>query len=143
MNSTVQQLTTDSKTNPSNDSEGKPNPEQLAYVYNTLRTALPKLFVEIMDYKIYENDMIFENNIKGTRTVGLYNYMKQISVLRTIGHIRFAYVRLDILKITQNPEDSSVKVRWRIRGLSGLKVIVLFWKYKLWKIKEIFEKSDS
>lgn len=60
---------------------------------------------------------------------GLPNYMKQISLLRAVGHLKFAYVKLDILKITKHPEDGSVKVRWRIRGISGLKVrIVLdFW----------------
>lgn len=73
----------------------------------------------------------------------MYQYIKQIALLRTIGHLKFAYVKLEILKITQHSEDSSVKVRWRIRGISGLKVMVLFWKYKLWNINELFDKTES
>lgn len=60
-----------------------------------------------------------------------------------MGHLRYAYVKMEILKITKHPEDSSVKVRWRIRGISGLKVMALFWKYKLWNIKELFDKTEA
>lgn len=74
---------------------------------------------------------------------GLYPYVKQIALLRTIGHLKYAYVKMEILKITQHPEDSSVKVRWRIRGISGLTVMVLFWKYRLWNFKEMFDKTES
>lgn len=74
---------------------------------------------------------------------GLYAYVKQIALLRTIGHLKYAYVKLEVLKITKHTEDSTVKVRWRIRGISGLRVMFLFWKYKLWNIQELFEKSES
>lgn len=74
---------------------------------------------------------------------GLYNYVKQVALLRTIGHLRYAYVKFEVLKITQHPEDGTVKVRWRIRGISGLKVLFMFWKYKLWKIREMFESQEA
>lgn len=63
-------------------------------------------------------------------------------MLRTVGHIKFAYVQFEILKITQHPEDSTIKVRWRIRGISALKIMMTFWKYKLWDFKKVFEKSE-
>lgn len=56
---------------------------------------------------------------------GLFHYVKQMALLRTIGHLKFAYVKFDILKITSHPEDGTVKVRWRIRGISGIKVILM------------------
>ncbi|KRT80970.1 hypothetical protein AMK59_6252, partial [Oryctes borbonicus] len=121
----------------------KPSPEKLAHIYHVLSETLPKLFIQVMDYSIYDNNLIFENNIRGTRTVGLYNYIKQVSLLRTIGHLKYAYVKMEILKITQNPEDSSVKVRWRIRGISGLKVMVMFWRYRLWNLKDFFDRTES
>lgn len=121
----------------------KPPPEKLDYIYRSLAESLPKLFIQPMDYSIYHPEIVFENNIRGTRTVGLYPYVKQIALLRTIGHLKYAYVKLEILKITQHSEDSSVKVRWRIRGISGLKVMFLFWKYRLWNFKEMFDKTES
>lgn len=74
---------------------------------------------------------------------GLYHYVKQIALLRTVGHLKYAYVTLEVLKITKHPEDSTIKVRWRIRGISGLQVMFLFWKYKLWDIKALFDKTEA
>lgn len=96
-----------------------------------------------MDYSIYHPDVIFEDNIRNKRTEGLYAYVQQVAMLRTIGHLKYAYVKFEVLKITKNPEDNSVKVRWSIKGISGLKVMFLFWKYRLWKIKDLFDKTEN
>lgn len=40
-------------------------------------------------------------------------------------------------------EDNSVKVRWKIRGISAWKVMLTFWKYKIWNIKEIFDNQET
>lgn len=125
------------------DSHDKPSPEKLEHVFRILRDNVPKLFIQPMDYSIYHPDVVFENNIRGTRTIGLYPYVKQIGLLRTVGHIKYAYVKMEVLKITKHPEDSTVKIRWRVRGISGLKVMLLFWKYKIWDINELFDKTES
>lgn len=65
-----------------------------------------------------------------------------MALLRTVGHLKYAFVTLEILKITKNPEDSSVKVRWRVRGISGLKAMFLFWKLKLWNLKEAYDTAE-
>lgn len=58
---------------------------------------------------------------------GLYHYVKQIALLRTVGHIKFAYVKFEILKITMDPDDNTVKIRWRVRGISAMKVFASSW----------------
>lgn len=73
----------------------------------------------------------------------MYPYVKQVALLRTVGHLKFAYVKFEVLKITQHTDDGSVRVRWRVRGISALKVMLTFWKYKLWKIKDIFEEQEA
>ncbi|XP_050694277.1 uncharacterized protein LOC126984582 [Eriocheir sinensis] len=114
------------------DASGRPNPEQLSFVFNKLAETLPKLFVQPLDYTIYAQNIVFENRIRGVRTVGLFPYVRQVALLRTIGHLRFAYIKFEILKITKHPEEGTVKVRWRIKGLSGYKAILQFWKLRLW-----------
>ncbi|CAO1361257.1 unnamed protein product [Diamesa hyperborea] len=124
-------------------SEHDQNPANLGKIYDVLSNTLPKLFIQPLDYSIYSPNLLFENNIRGTSSVGLYHYVKEVALLRTVGHLKFAYVKFEVLKITQNPEDNTVRVRWRIRGISALKVMLNFWKYKLWKIREIFEDTEA
>ncbi|XP_004534759.1 uncharacterized protein C6orf136 homolog [Ceratitis capitata] len=121
----------------------RPRLEDLDRAYNVLQETLPKLFVEPLDYSIYSPNLIFENNITGKQTIGLYHYVKQIALLRTVGHLKYAYVKFEVLKITKHTEDFTVKIRWRVRGISGLKVMFSFWKYKLWQMKEIFEEQEA
>ncbi|XP_055371340.1 uncharacterized protein C6orf136 homolog [Condylostylus longicornis] len=123
--------------------QNQKNFEHLNRAYDVLSKTLPNLFIQPLDYSIYSPNLIFENNIRGTRTVGLYHYIKQVALLRTVGHLKYAYVKFEILKITKHPEDLTIKIRWRVRGVSGLKVMFQFWKYKLWKVKDIFEDQEA
>lgn len=123
--------------------EGRPTSEELFKVYNVLKDTLPLLFVKPLDYSVYNPNLIFENNIRGIRTVGLFHYVKQIALLRTVGHLKFAYVKLEILKITKHEEDSTIRIRWRIRGISGLKVMLMFWKFKVWKLRDQIQQHQE
>lgn len=69
--------------------------------------------------------------------------MRQIALLRTLGHIKFAYVKFDILKMTMHPEDNSIKIRWRINGLPGYKILLMFWKFNVFKIQESKKLQES
>lgn len=125
------------------DPTGKPSTEQLLHVYNVLAETLPKLFIQPLDYTIYAQNIEFDNRIRGKITVGLLPYVKQVALLRTVGHLKFAFVKFEILKITKHPEDGTIRVRWQIRGLSGLKAMLQFWKIKLWNWKGVTNQMES
>ena len=74
---------------------------------------------------------------------GIYKYVQQVALLRCVGHIKYAYVHFQILKITQHPEDGTIRVRWRISGISGMKILLTFWRYKLWEWKEMMGKQEA
>lgn len=126
----------------SNDKKQKSN-EHLQTVFNVLSHTLPRLFVKPLDYSIFHPNLLVENNIRGTRTIGLYNFVKQVALLRTVGHIKFAYVKFDVLKITMHPEDDTVKIRWTVKGISGLKTMLQFWKFKLWEYEKIRAQEET
>ncbi|XP_030374022.1 uncharacterized protein C6orf136 homolog [Scaptodrosophila lebanonensis] len=128
---------------PETSNETEKRPEDLERVFTVLKNTLPKLFVEPLDYSIYSPNLIFQNNITGKHTVGLYHYVKQIAILRTVGHLKYAYVKFEILKITKHPEDYTVRIRWRVRGISGLKVMFQFWKYKIWELKQVLDDQEA
>lgn len=62
-----------------NQSSGRASPDKLDYVFKVLTETLPKLFIQTMDYSIYHPDIIFENNIRGTRTM----YVIQLIIIIT------------------------------------------------------------
>ncbi|XP_066582560.1 uncharacterized protein [Prorops nasuta] len=121
---------------------GRPSEEQLETVFNVLSTDLPALFVKSVNYEIYHNDIIFINNINGSVTNGLVNYAKQIIWLKIVGHIKFAHVKKELIKITKHPEDGVIKVRWRIRGVSGTKVMFTFWKFNIFKLRDQIKELE-
>jgi len=128
---------------PEKGSFGLPAPDQLQHVFDVLSTTLPRLFIKPLDYTIYSPDIVFENRIRGMRSVGIYKYVQQVALLRCVGHIKYAYVHFQILKITQHPEDGTIRVRWRISGISGMKILLTFWRYKLWEWKEMMGKQEA
>ncbi|XP_032590638.1 uncharacterized protein C6orf136 homolog isoform X2 [Drosophila grimshawi] len=131
------------RTNSLDQNNQNKNAESLDRAYNVLKHTLPRLFIEPLDYSIYSPNLIFQNNITGKHTVGLYHYVKQIAILRTVGHLKYAYVKFEVLKITKHPEDNTVRFRWRVRGISGLKVMFQFWKYKIWQLQEILKDQEA
>lgn len=86
--------------------------------------------------------MYFTHKINNVDSRGMYNYVKQMALVRTIGHLKYAYVKMDVLKITMHTQDNTIRVRWRINGISGVKILFSFWRYKFWKIREAFKEQE-
>lgn len=53
----------------SEGSDGRPDPGDLHKIFETLSNTLPNLFIKPLDYSIYSPNLIFEDNIRGRRTV--------------------------------------------------------------------------
>ncbi|OQR76315.1 hypothetical protein BIW11_07851 [Tropilaelaps mercedesae] len=118
------------------DIGGKATEEQLAQMERDLAETIPVLFHAPHNYKLYTQGVIFEDNIRNIRTNGLPSYAMQISMIRFWGHIRYAHIKMNVLKVYSDPVDSSVKVRWRVDGISGLRMIFSLWKYSIFRWRE-------
>lgn len=70
---------------------------------------------------------------------GIGPYIRQASWIRIIGHYKYAYVRADVLKVTNNPDDSTVMVHWRVRGITGFQTIGFF-RMNILKRNELIDK---
>jgi len=55
---------------------------------------------------------------------GIMKYVQQVALLRTVGHFKYAYVRFEIVSMSQDLDEGRITVRWRIAGISGLRVSI-------------------
>ena len=65
--------------------------------------------------------------------VGLENYMLLINIMRMLAHIRFVYVRMNILSLKKEKEDGIIKVRWRVVGLGMGRMVLRYFPDRLWE----------
>lgn len=72
---------------------------------------------------------------------GLHYFVTTVSLLRLMGHIKYAFVKFETLKMTKHPKDGTIKVRWRINGISGMKVFLKFWKFRIWNLEQVVKEN--
>lgn len=118
----------------------KSNLDEVAY---NLSYELQNIFVGQMDWKLYHPNIVFEDRIRGKRIVGLLEYAKFINLVKLIAHIKFVYVRFDILNISKHPEDSTIRIRWRIAGLGTLRMVWRYFPDKLWRRGNMNKKAPT
>jgi len=119
---------------------GKPTLEQLLLVEEIIKTHLPKFLKETHPYGAYINEVVFENlyNEEPKITVGALNYAIELTKLRFKINVKFTNAIIQILKITHDENEGTVKIRWRLRGLRAMKIFTP-WKIKIWNLKESFK----
>ena len=101
---------------------------------------MPVFFQKPHDFSVYNRNIIFEDNIRNVRTVGMNAYAWQIAKIKMGAHFKYGKVTFNILKLTQHVEDSTIKIRWRIVSYPGNQIVFAFWKFKLWNTKESLDK---
>lgn len=62
---------------------------------------------------------------------GRLAYTLEVAKLRLFVHLRLANVRVQLLKTTIHTDDGTVRVRWRVSGISQARAI-MFWNFLPW-----------
>ena len=101
---------------------------------------MPQFFQKPHEFRLYNRNIIFEDNIRNVRTEGINGYAWQIAKIKMGAHLKYGKVAFNVLKLTKHVEDSTIKIRWRIVSYPGNRIVLAFWKFKLWNAKESLEK---
>lgn len=123
--------TLDSMSN-QNHKEKKQKQPDLEKMAHLLTYDLLNIFLKNQRWELYHPNMIFEDNIRGKRYLGLTQYKQIVNIFKITAHIRFVYVRFHILQLKTHSEDGTVRIRWRISGLGMLRLIFKYFPQKLW-----------
>ena len=65
--------------------------------------------------------------------VGLDKYKIMLNILRMLAHVRFVYVRMTLLSVSKDEENSTVKIRWNIVGLGMVRLVLRYFPDRLWE----------
>ncbi|XP_034277525.1 uncharacterized protein C6orf136 homolog [Pantherophis guttatus] len=104
--------------------------EHLEVMHQKLREELPAFFSRTHDYRMYSRDVEFINEILHLKTRGLMVYQLAVNLCRFLAWNYFVHMHLEVMKVTQHPENWSIQVRWRIRGLPFHVFLMRFFRNK-------------
>ncbi|KAK9405888.1 hypothetical protein NXF25_004662 [Crotalus adamanteus] len=104
--------------------------EHLEVMQQKLREELPAFFLKSHDYEMYSQDVEFINEILHLKTRGLTIYRMAVVLCRFVAWNYFIHMHLEVMKVTQHPENWSIQVRWRIRGLPFHIFLMRFFRNK-------------
>ncbi|XP_062978330.1 uncharacterized protein C6orf136 homolog [Elgaria multicarinata webbii] len=102
--------------------------EHLATIHQKLQDELPNFFLKVHNFGMYSQDVEFINEILHLRTRGLSMYQLALAFCRFVAWNYFAILRMEVLNLTQHPENWSVQARWRITGVPFHVLLLRFYK---------------
>ncbi|GFU26993.1 uncharacterized protein C6orf136 [Nephila pilipes] len=126
----VDEVLTGTNSSVKKNDTGKATEEQLLLVIDRLTHSLLNFFEKPQDYSIYHKNIIFHNNIKRVVIKGLTAYIQTMYLLKIYGFLQYSKIKVEILKMTHHIEDGTIRVRWRVKGITRGKVFLNFLKLK-------------
>jgi len=117
----------------------KPGPD-LEKIACQLTEDIGNFFMQAQDWDLYHEELVFQDNIRGMRVVGLEKYKVLVNIMRIVAHIRFLYVKMTILSVSKEEEAGIVNIRWRIVGLGMMRLLLRYFPDRLWE-KGSMERS--
>lgn len=92
----------------------------MALLEKKLVQQIPRFFIDSHLFSMYTQDVIFIDNIRGFRIQGLAMYAAQVALIRASYFIRYSSSKVELLNLVKNPEESYIRIRWRIVTTPGL-----------------------
>lgn len=129
----------------SNDPFKKPSRETLVLTKEKLVYHLLNFLHDKHPNDMYTQDVIFENFYTNpqTITVGLMKYIAQLKVVKFKIKLFNAYSKVDILKATIDENDSSIKIRWRLRSVRRAMSYYQLFKARSWSLKYLLKINEN
>lgn len=119
--------------------QNKASLEQLISLEKMLSLHLPNFFNRPHPLTIYTQDLIFIDNIRGNKYKGIASYAIRINLFKLYHVLNYSSNKVELLNLVKNPEESYIKIRWRVISKPGIMYFLLnFWRFlsksnELWK----------
>lgn len=112
------------------DKNNKASLGQLDELAKIMTSLLPRFLVAPHPFNLYSKDMVFINNIRSIRVKGIGPYAVQVTSTKLYLNFKYSRTKLQLLNLVKNPEESSIKIRWRLVSKPGvIRFILFFYKF--------------
>ena len=101
-------------------------------VASRLALDLTNVFLNRLTIDLYHPDIEIEDKIRGQQFKGLIFYIKNMHLLKILAHLKFVYVRPQIVKLTKHSEERRIVVEWRFVGLTMTRMAIRYIPDRLW-----------
>ena len=69
--------------------------------------------------------------------------MTQLKLVKFRIKLMFSYSKVEILKVTVNESDSTINIRWRLRGVNRTDTLFQAMKFKNWSMRNIIRVNEE
>lgn len=115
-----------------NATDNKASLEQLITLEGKLAAELPKFFTKPHNFSLYTRNVVFIDNTRNIKTEGINLYFLQLQLIKMYHNVRYSSLKVELLNLVKNPEESYLRIRWRIITRPGLlKTALLIFKAKV------------
>ena len=103
---------------PSQDKDNLPSKEQLDEMMVYFMKQAPALFTSTgWSYNKCSYNIVFENEMIGSKTNSLNAYVMQINLMKNIARFILSNPELDIFRMTRCISDGTIDIRWQVQGI--------------------------
>ena len=121
--------------------DNRPAPDEFDKTVDRLLFDVNHFFVRRADYKIYDRHIQFENRINGRVARNGMEFITEMNYLRIWGHIRYPFVRLNVLSFQKDVAEAKLTFRWQIQCMPYYKMLVYYIPKKLFRMANMVEHS--
>lgn len=100
--------------------ENKASLEQLTQLEQEFAAELPKFFNKSHNLTLYTKDIVFIDNTRNLKTQGINQYVLQLYMIKFYYNLRYTSIKVELLNLVKNPEESYLRIRWRVVTKPGL-----------------------
>jgi len=123
-----------------NDSS-RPSRDAFDKTVGKILNDINSFFVRKADYTIYDANVLFENRMNGRVARNVLEFKTEMNYLRIWGHLRYPFVRMNVVEFKKDESEAKVTIHWRIRIWSWLRLVAYYLPKRLFRMENMINHS--
>lgn len=119
-----------------------PSEDILNKMADFLSNDINNLLVKPMNYKMYRDDLVFENRVEGQVLRGLLDYHSFYRAFKVKLHLKYFFVTSRSQSIVIHTRTGRIAIKWRVLSLKMSTLFLEYFPKKLWVTRNRFDAMN-